>query len=390
MKAFRTVAGSRQLPTVIDASQENESGTRGAMGSRSLSGPHLLGPKRRRVRSTHVVSAFAALVVGLCVGAEPARAFPHVVQEGETLAQLAERYYGRIQNERVLVVANGLDRGDGTTIVPGLVLDIPATTHYRVRLGDTWQSLGKDLLGAPERGEFLSLSNDQKPWIQPEPGRILRIPYNLALVSTGQDSLPTIAYRYLGSTKQAWSISRYNRLEERKLVRGDVFLVPVTELDLTEEGQKAVARAAQALSAEGDAPQRAQQRKVEGEVPALIADVQGGRYVFAVARGVKLLSSGELSEVELGRIHRQLLEAYVALDAVGQAVEACGKWLKYDKTAKLDPVFLSPKILDACARAPGPAASAGAAASAAPTGSVPSAAVPSTAPAGVSPPPKSP
>lgn len=333
--------------------------------------------KKFRTVVTAALRAGALAVVGLCVGAEPARAFPHVVQEGETLAQLAERYYGRIQNERVLVVANGLDRGDGTTIVPGLVLDIPATTHYRVRLGDSWQSLGKELLGAPERGEFLALSNDQKPWIQPEPGRILRIPYNLALVSTGQDSLPTIAYRYLGSTKQAWSISRYNRLEEKKLVRGDVFLVPVTELDLTEEGQKAVERAARALSAEADAPERVQQRKVEGEVPALIADVQGGRYVFAVARGVKLLSSGELSDVELGRIHRQLLEAYVALDAVGQAVEACGKWLKHDKAAKLDPVFLSPKILAACERAPRPAAPAAAASGAPPAGSVPSAPLPS-------------
>jgi hypothetical protein len=76
--------------------------------------------------------------------------------------------------------------------------------------------------------------------------------------------------------------------------------------------------------------------------------------VFAVARGVKLLASGELSDVELGRIHRQLLEAYVALDAVGQAVESCTKWRKYDRSARLDPVFLSPKIMDACARAPSP------------------------------------
>lgn len=324
--------------------------------------------------SRKIVTALGALALASCLATPAARAFPHVVQPGETLAQLAERYYGRIQNERVLVVANGLDRGDGATIVPGLVLDVPATTHYRVKLGDTWQSLGKELLGAPERGEYLSLSNDQKPWIPPEPGRILRVPYNLSLLSTGQDSLPTIAYRYLGSTKQAWTISRYNRLEERKLARGDVFLVPVTDLDLTEEGRRAAARAAQAMSAEGDAPSLSRQTKIENEVPTLIADVAGGRYVPAVARGAKLLSSGELSDAQLGRIHRQLLEAYVALDAVGQAAEACSKWRKYDKTARLDPVFLSPKILDACALAasPGPAApQPGDAASAAPSAAPP-------------------
>jgi hypothetical protein len=300
----------------------------------------------------NIVTTLAVLGagLGLVLASPQARAFPHVVQEGETLAQLAERFYGRIQNERVLVVANGLDRGGGTTIVPGMLLDVPALSHYRVVTGDTWQSLGKALLGAPGRGEFLSLFNDTKPWIQPEPGRILRIPYNLALVSTGQDSLPTIAYRYLGSTKQAWAISHYNQLEERKLERGDVFLVPVTELELTDEGRRAAALAATALSTEADAPQKSLQERIEKEVPALIADVRAGRYVPAVSRGVRLLSSSELSTVELGRIHRQLLEAYVALDAIGQAVDSCANWRRFDPAARLDPITLSPKILAACAR----------------------------------------
>ncbi len=290
--------------------------------------------------------------IALALTTPAARAFPHVVQEGETLAGLAERFYGRIQNERVLVVANGLDRGTTTTIVPGMLLDIPALSHHRVVQGDTWASLGKSLLGAPRRGEFLALFNDTKPWIQPEPGRILRVPYNLALVSTGQDSLPTIAYRYLGSTKHAWSISHYNHLEEKKLARGDVFLVPVTELELTEVGRRAAARAALTLSTEADAPQRALQERIQHEVPALTQDVRAGRYVPAVSRGVRLLASAELAELEQARIHRQLLEAYVALDAVGQAVDSCAAWRRLDPSARLDPVVLSPKILAACERVP--------------------------------------
>ncbi len=320
-----------------------------------------------------IVTALAVLGTGfgLVLASPQAGAFPHVVQEGETLAQLAERFYGRIQNERLLVVANGLDRGAGTTIVPGMLLDVPALSHYRVVTGDTWPSLGKTLLGAPGRGEFLALFNDGKPWVQPEPGRILRVPYNLALVSTGQDSLPTIAYRYMGSTKQAWAISHYNQMEERKLARGDVFLVPVTELELTDEGRRAAASAASSLSTEADAPRKAQQERIEKEVPALIADVRAGRYVPAVSRGVRLLSSGELSTVELGRIHRQLLEAYVALEAVGQAVDSCANWLRHDPAAQLDPITLSPKILAACTRVPETPAQATPGASAAPGASAP-------------------
>jgi phage tail protein X len=293
----------------------------------------------------------AALAGGWLVSA-PADAFPHVVQPGDTLAALAERYYGRIQNERILVIANGLDRADRATITPGMVLEIPALTHHRVQAGDTWKSLATELLGAPHREVVLALSNDSKPWLLPEPGTIVRVPFNLVLVATGEDSLATVAYRYMGSTKQAWTLSYYNQLEKSDLRRGDLFLVPLTDLPLTEEGRQAARRAARVIATQADAPERSQQQKVEAEVPALVADVRAGRYVQAVTRGVRLLASGELSEPQLARIHRQLLEAYVALDAVGQAVDSCANWRKHDAAARLDPVLLSPKILAACERAP--------------------------------------
>lgn len=297
----------------------------------------------------------AALGIGAAVSSG-ASAFPHVVQEGDTLASLAERYYGRIQHERILVVANGLDRGDRTTIAPGMTLEIPALAHYRVQAGDTWRDLATKLLGAPHREVVLALTNDSKPWLVPERGKLIRVPYNLLLVASGDDSLATIAYRYMGSTKQAWTLSYYNQLDKRGLKRGDLFLVPLTDLPLTEEGREAARRAARWLATQADAPEREQQQRVDAELPALIADVRAGRYVQAVTRGVRLLAAGDLSDAQLGRIHRQLLESYVAFGAIGQAVEACTNWLRYDDSARLDPVELSPKILAACERAtPAPA-----------------------------------
>lgn len=297
----------------------------------------------------------AALGIGAAVSSG-ASAFPHVVQEGDTLASLAERYYGRIQHERILVVANGFDRGERTTITPGMTIEIPALAHYRVQAGDTWRTLATKLLGAPHREVVLAEVNDSKPWLVPERGKLIRIPYNLVLVASGDDSLATIAYRYLGSTKHAWTLSYYNQLDKRGLKRGDLFLVPLTDLPLTEEGREAARKAARWLATQADAPEREQQRRVDTELPALIADVRAGRYLQAVTRGVRLLASGDLSEVQLGRIHRQLLEAYVAFGAVGQAVEACTNWLRYDETARLDPIKLSPKILAACERATPPPA----------------------------------
>ena len=44
-----------------------------------------------------------ALALALALSAGTARAFSYVVAPGDTLASIAERYYGRIQQERLLV-----------------------------------------------------------------------------------------------------------------------------------------------------------------------------------------------------------------------------------------------------------------------------------------------
>jgi hypothetical protein len=78
--------------------------------------------------------------------------------------------------------------------------------------------------------------------------------------------------------------------------------------------------------------------------------------VEAVSRGNKVLGFGELTKPQLALVSRYLTEAYVALDATGQAEAACAAWRDADPSAALDPVELSPKILRACtaARAPSP------------------------------------
>ncbi len=90
------------------------------------------------------------------------------------------------------------------------------------------------------------------------------------------------------------------------------------------------------------------QRKVAQEIPLLIADVRSGRYVDAVARASRFIASNALTEQQLARVYRELVEAYVALDAAGLARSACDEWRKREPLAVLDPVNTSPKILRAC------------------------------------------
>ena len=294
------------------------------------------------------------LVLASLLLASDALAFPHVVQRGETLASIAERFYGRIQNEKLLVMANLLDVEGGTDIVPGMRLEVPALAHRRVKRGDTWKGLAAELLGHPDREDVLAVANGTSPWLPPEDGAEIVVPYNLRVVASPTDTIVSIAFKYMGDMNKAWVLDRYNRFKGRKLRRGDVVLVPVVDLPLTDEGRAAAADAAAQRCSEGGGDTRLSQRKVHAELPLLIADVRNGRYVDAVRRGNRFLASAELTKAQLASVNRQLLEAYVALDAPGLATEACAEWRKHDPNARLDPIKLSPKLLKACGQREGP------------------------------------
>jgi len=291
---------------------------------------------------------------GALVGAGgDAGAFPHVIKKGETLAQIAERTYGRVEMEQLLVAANGLDAGGGVPIVAGMRLEVPALGHHRVSAGETWAALALDLLGDERRSDALALANASMPWLTPADGQEIVIPYNLRVVAGGNDSLLTIAYRYLGARDKAWMLDGYNHRRGEPVRAGDLVLVPLSDLALTAEGKAEAASAGALVRTESAGKARDAQRRVQAELPQLAAEVRGGRWADAVARGNRMLGYGDLARPEVAAIQRGLTEAYVALDAAGLAETACTAWREADPAATLDPVELSPKILRACVSAAG-------------------------------------
>jgi phage tail protein X len=294
-----------------------------------------------------------ALVAAACIlGTESqAGAFTHRVASGDTLASIAEKYYGRIQYERLLVAANFLDARGGTPILRGMRLEVPALEHRKVAHGDTWETLAADLLGSPSRADVLSMANGSNPWLAPEEGSEIEVPYNLRVVVGEGEQITQVAYRHLGDMSKAWLLDRYNGLEGKKLARGDVVLVPLTDLPLTPAGREAVTQATLATCSEAMGAGKKTQRKIAQELPALVADVRAGRYVDAVTRGTRFVATGMLTEPQLALVHQKLTEAYVALDSVGLATASCVEWRKRDPAARLDPALHSPKIIAACEHA---------------------------------------
>ncbi|MBK7583103.1 MAG: LysM peptidoglycan-binding domain-containing protein [Myxococcales bacterium] len=297
-------------------------------------------------RSKLLVLLTAAALSGLST---EARGFTHVVQKGDTLASIAERYYGLIQHEKLLVAANGLDARGGAPIVLGMRLEVPALAHRRIKKGDTWAELATTYLGSAQRADVISMANGSSPWLPPADGAEIVVPYNLPVMVTNADSIVSIAQKYMGDPNKAWVLDHYNGLKGKKLIPGDLVLVPLTELALTEDAKKAVVEGNPLLCSQSAGETRDKQRKVQAELPALTADVKSGRYVDAIARGNRFLATQtQLTTDQLAGVHRQLLEAYAALDAPGLARASCTEWRKLDSVTPLDPVMLSPKLIEAC------------------------------------------
>jgi LysM repeat protein len=277
-----------------------------------------------------------------------AHAFPYVMKKGETLADVASRFYGRVELERVLVPANALDAQSGDAVVPGMRIEVPAVSYHTIVHGDSWEAIAERYLGSKRRGEALAVANGTWPWIPPDLGREVLIPFNLRYVVKRGDSTPSIAYQFLAKRDDAYVLDRYNDLKGEPVEPGDVILVPISNLTLTDEGKRAAKEGLAYVASEGEGDDRDAQDAATAGLPELERDVAEGKYVAAIAHGSGMLGSGKLTDPEIGRIERQLVEAFVAVDAEELAEDACRAWRKAAPEAALDPIEMSPKIIHAC------------------------------------------
>jgi LysM repeat protein len=278
-----------------------------------------------------------------------ARAFTHVVKPGETLAQIAERLYGESKLEVVLVGANALDVQGGTIIVPGMRLEVPAPGHHTVMRGETWKELSEVWLGTGDEGrtEVLAKVNKTVAWVPPIEGQEIEMPAVVTYIAGDGETINSIAARFWGDMFLGWELNRYNHREGVGVKRGEIVLVPMTKLKLTEAGRSEARMAAERDGASGGMALE-QQRKADADLPQLLADVRYGRYAEAIARGNRLLGGAALTHPQLAMVHRALLEAYVAIDARASAAAACTAWKSNEPNPALDAVRVSPKIREAC------------------------------------------
>ena len=122
------------------------------------------------------------------------------------------------------------------------------------------------------------------------------------------DTLERISELYYGTADRARDLRRFNDLTADRLQRGQVILVPLPDLLLSEEGRARVASATGTPPAGGEV--RALQARIETQLPGLLEHLRRGRYTETVALGNRLLGRDELTGNQIVTIERALAVAY--------------------------------------------------------------------------------
>jgi LysM repeat protein len=288
-----------------------------------------------------------ALALALCLPAAARADVIHVMARGETLAGIAERYYGNVAMESVLVAANYLYLQATPTIPPGTHLVVPSVTYHRVQLNDTWEGIARRHLGDNRRGPYLARINGASFDLPPSAGTVIRLPYLLRYVVNSDEPMFEIARRFYGDRGQVLFITQYNFLATQRLQRGQAVVLPLADVVLREQPAGSVEAALVEV--------HNLQRRVERDLPAFRQYLARGLYAEAVALGARMLANVEVTRDQRLTIDRGLAEAYAALDRRDLAAEALRDAIATDPGLTLDPDTTPPKILDAYALARGTA-----------------------------------
>ena len=289
-----------------------------------------------------------ALLVTLDVAATDvahADAYTHVVRAGETLASIAQKYYGDPRRESVIVAENGLSGSASVPIVVGLRLSIPSVSYHRVAPGESWPMIAERYYGDPTRA-FVITDSNRNSREQPAEGAELLVPYPLRHVASQSDTLARIAETYYRDGDEgARLLRRFNGLSSPRLARDQVILVPLPDLVLSEEGRAAV------TATHGERPSggnvRTMQDNIDELLPLLATHNRRGRFVEAVTLGSRLLAYGELTGNQIVSIERELATAYVALGRTDLAVRAFRAALERQPDMQLDSARTSPTVMQA-------------------------------------------
>ncbi len=275
-------------------------------------------------------------------------AWTHMARSGETLEQLAVRYYGTAEKTPVIRAANGFVHPDNGRLTEGERVEIPEVSYIRVTDSDSWQSLANTFLSSPQRASFLAELNGFDESKPAPSGTIVQIPYHLRHIFAADESLKTIVRLYYPKKFSIDRLIRYNSPSKKKYGQGDVIIVPLTELAFTDEEHARIDAIRAERYTRNDLVHQEEARET---IASLKEDFENGRYVQIVAEASKLIGFGHLTVPQEIGVCNFLAYAYIALDEPKSAEASFRRALTLQPDMELSSLTASPKILEAFKRA---------------------------------------
>ncbi len=285
---------------------------------------------------------FAAITAAWLLAPAAAHCLSHIARNGETLKQLAVEYYGRPEMSMVVRAANGFVHPDDGSLTEGERIEIPEVTFHRIGQGDTWNKLADRYLAAAKRGRFLAKMNGYGKDKAPPAGAIVKVPYHLRHIFAADETLKSVTRLYYGKKKSLRWLPQYNLTRKKRFKRGDVLIVPLLDLALTEEAEQRIG--AERATRYSDKDVTNQEKAIE-EIAQIKKAYDDGRYIETVALAQRLIGRGSLTVPQQIGVYNYSGYAYVALGEDKLATKAFVKALELQPAMELSPITTSPKVL---------------------------------------------
>ncbi len=267
---------------------------------------------------------------------QDSRPLIHRLKKRETLAALAQQYYGDYQKSIYLRTRNRVI--DPKRLRPGKDIVIPLITYHQIEIGDSLSKLAGKYLKDAQKAKFIAQFNATGEYSPLKVGDRIRIPFELQhKVKPGQ-TLASISKLYYGNTISYQLLMNYNSITDvQSLKVGDVLKVPITTSKTTRRGwiQRAL-----------DTLRRSPEEKYPRELEEGVEFYHQGEYPGSIIKLRASLRARGLRVEDLVPIRKYLAFAYAQMGEQEAAAQQFLALLELQPDFRLVEAEVSPEILE--------------------------------------------
>ncbi|GEM_PF-1710899 len=305
-------------------------------------------------------SLAAAIILFMLASPIPlfAAVITHTVKEGESLTGIAKRYYG--SDERFIILAEYNNIPNPKKIEAGLKLTIPKSLKYKIKKGDSLALISKKYLDNKDRYKALMEINAISDPKAVSIDQIIKIPAKIPYTVKKGETLAIIAEKFYGDIKRYSLIASYNFISDPKTLEpGQKLIIPISDLEIVESKAKKIEekKIVKAVPEKPVSKNNIEKKEtVKAEIPQKEEGQQflkkgidsyfKGKYDDAVTEINTGLEKGLKEKADKLKAHRFLAYTYVAKEDKEEAKRHFKKALEIDPKMELDPIYVSPKIIE--------------------------------------------